>query len=352
MSHKTVLLMAGGTGGHVFPALAIAESLRGQGVPIHWLGTTQGLEARVVPQAGIPISHIKIGGLRGKGIWRKMAAPFSILFALIQALIVLRRLKPGLVVGMGGFVTGPGGLAAWLLRIPLIIHEQNALPGLTNRLLARLATRVLQAFPDTFPARYQAATTGNPLRPALLQADFPIPRAPHSPVRILIVGGSLGARFLNETVPPALRELKMPLAVRHQTGKGQAEKVRKAYANMAADTADFIDNMAEAYAWADLVICRAGALTVGELAQAGLPALLVPFPFAVDDHQTHNARFLSDAGAALLLPQSELDAGKLAAILNELLADPARLSAMSLAAKGQARPEALRQISEICLAVL
>ncbi len=349
-----VMLMAGGTGGHVFPALAIAESLRAEAVPVRWLGTRRGLEARVVPEAGIDINYVSIAGLRGKGLLNLLLAPPRLGLALIQSLMILRRHRPAAVVGMGGFVTGPGGVAARLLGIPLIIHEQNALPGLTNRLLARIATRVLQAFPETFPARMGAITTGNPLRRALLEAEVDIPRPERQPPRLLIVGGSLGASFLNQTLPPALGRLNRALEVWHQTGRGRVAETRENYARQAprvpARIEEFIDDMAAAYAWADLAVCRAGALSVGELAQMGLPALLIPFPHAVDDHQTHNARFLSEAGAALLAPQSGLDPERLAGLLDELLGDAARRRQMSLAAANLARPGASREITRLCLA--
>ena len=284
VSQQPILLMAGGTGGHVFPALAIAEALRAQDIPVAWIGTEKGLEARVVPAAQIPIYYLSIQGVRGKGVLSLVVAPFRILRAIMQAMKILRKLKPSAVVGMGGFVTGPAGIAAWLLRIPVIVHEQNAIAGLTNRWLARIAAQVLEAFPDTFPKNYHAVYTGNPLRNSITQIHKNQSDKKET-FNILIVGGSLGAKALNEMLPLALNSLEQPIAVWHQTGKNNADSTAEAYhlAKYPVNVVEFIENMAEAYEWADLVICRAGALTVSELAQAGVPSILVPFPYAVDD---------------------------------------------------------------------
>jgi len=348
---QTVMIMAGGTGGHVFPALAIAEALRAQQLTVHWLGTEKGLEARVVPQANITIHYIKISGLRGKGRLQLLLAPFKIIKAIWQAIKVLRQVRPTVVIGLGGFVTGPGGIAAWLLRIPLIIHEQNAVMGLTNRWLARIATQVLEAFPNTFPPRYHAVHTGNPLRAnimAVTRSDSQI-----ESLHILVFGGSLGAKALNEIVPAALLKIKKPITVIHQAGELHITAMQQAYAQAKFKTqvVAFIDDMAAAYQWADLVICRAGALTVSELAQVSVASILIPFPHAVDDHQTHNARFLSDENAAVLLPQSELTIEKLSLIINELLDNPTRLATMAMAAKNKAKPLALQQIVTAILSV-
>ncbi|OQY56792.1 MAG: undecaprenyldiphospho-muramoylpentapeptide beta-N-acetylglucosaminyltransferase [Candidatus Parabeggiatoa sp. nov. 2] len=345
-SSHPILLMAGGTGGHVFPALAIAEALRAQGINVCWLGTQRGLEARVVPAANIDIKYISIAGIRGKGLLSLLAAPFKITLAIWQSVRVLRAVRPAAVVGMGGFVTGPGGVAAWLLRIPLLIHEQNAIAGLTNRWLARLASSVMEAFPNTFPKNYHAVHTGNPLRANIMALSPPIPRTVHSPLRVLIVGGSLGAKALNETVPFALRQVPGAIEVWHQTGNAHIDAMHKAYdgAPFKARIMAFIEDMAAAYAWADVVICRSGAITVGELAQAGVASILVPYPYAVDDHQTSNAQFLSDNGAARLLPQTELTVDKLATLMTELHDNPSRLQSMSAAARNCATPEALQQV--------
>lgn len=354
-----VLIMAGGTGGHVFPALAVARRLREQGVEVTWLGTRRGLEARVVPEAGFPIEYIDVAGLRGKGVAGWLLAPLRLVRATWQALGVCRRSRAGAVLGLGGFVTGPGGVAAWLLRRPLVIHEQNAVAGLTNRLLARIARRVLEAFPGSFPASIPAETVGNPVREEFFALPAPAERfaGRSGPLRVLIIGGSLGAQALNETVPPALARVagKTELTIRHQAGRGKAEAARQAYqqAGVAAEVSEFIDDMAAAFGWADVVICRAGALTVSELAAAGLGAVLVPYPHAVDDHQTRNALYLTEAGAARLILQSELSAERLAGVLEELFAQGrAGLRKLAETARGLARPEATRKVASACLEVM
>ncbi len=289
-----VLIMAGGTGGHVFPALAVARALAERGARVSWLGTKAGIEARLVPAHDLPLHTIDVAGLRGKGALSWLAAPLRLLRAVVQALGLVRRLGPQLVIGMGGFAAGPGGLAAWLLRKPLLIHEQNAAAGMTNRSLARLATTVLQAFPDTFAPKYNPATVGNPVRAEILALDAPASRwaARDDAPRLLVLGGSGGALAINQRVPAALAQIapeRRP-QVRHQAGRTLTE-AQAAYAEhgTTAELSAFIEDMAAAYAWADVVICRSGALTVAELAAAGVPALLVPFPYAVDDHQTINA---------------------------------------------------------------
>lgn len=350
---RPILLMAGGTGGHVFPALAIAEALRAKGITVDWLGTRRGLEARVVPATGIEIKYIEIAGLRGKGIWSLLTAPVKITRAIWQALRILRDLRPVAVVGMGGFVTGPGGVAAWLLRIPVLIHEQNSIAGLTNYWLARLAVRVMEAFPNTFPPHYRAVYTGNPVRADILALASAKPHPPHDPLHILIVGGSLGAKALNETVPLALQQVPNPLTVWHQTGEAHVDAMQTAYQSVtfSAKVTAFIDDMAAAYAWADLVICRAGALTISELAQVGVASILIPYPHAVDDHQTRNAKFLADQGAAILLPQTQLTPEKLAQLVTQLSQSPSQLSAMSQTARNCATPQALSQITDLILNV-
>jgi UDP-N-acetylglucosamine--N-acetylmuramyl-(pentapeptide) pyrophosphoryl-undecaprenol N-acetylglucosamine transferase len=346
-----ILVMAGGTGGHVFPALAVADELRARGVEVSWLGTRRGLEAEVVPKAGYPIDYISIAGLRGKGLWSWLAAPFKLLQALRQALGVMRLRRPAAVLGMGGFVTGPGGLAAWLSRRPLLIHEQNARAGLTNKLLAPLAARVMEAFPGTFAAKYRALHTGNPLRRDFLQGEA---KADHAgPLRLLVVGGSLGAARFNEVVPQALAALALAARpeVWHQAGKRNLEAARAAYAaaGVEARVEAFIDDMAAAYQWSDLVLCRAGAMTVAELAAAGVAAILVPYPYAVDDHQTANAHYLADRDAALLLPQPQLSVEGLVSLLKDLT--PTRLRAMGEAARRLALPAATARVAEACLEV-
>jgi UDP-N-acetylglucosamine--N-acetylmuramyl-(pentapeptide) pyrophosphoryl-undecaprenol N-acetylglucosamine transferase len=357
MSGRPVLIMAGGTGGHVFPALAVARVLRQQDVPVLWLGTRSGLEAQIVPAAGLPIAWLSVSGLRGKGWAAWMMAPLRLGRAVVQAFAVLRRERPRVVLGLGGFVAGPGGLVAALLRLPLVIHEQNAVAGLTNRLLAPLSTRVLEGFPRTFAERRRPICTGNPVRSEIAQVPPPERRLPgrEGPLRLLVLGGSLGAAALNAVVPAALAAMApgdRP-QVRHQAGSRNLEAAKAQYraAKVEGRVLAFIDDMAEAYAWADLVICRAGALTVAELAAAGAGSILVPYPHAVDDHQTANARFLGAAGAAILVPQSDLSAARLAATLGALGADRARLVSMARAARALARPAAAEEVAGHCLDV-
>ena len=354
-SHTAVLIMAGGTGGHVYPALAVAESIRAGAKPVVWLGTRRGLEARVVPAAGFDVEWISVGGLRGKRLSTLLLAPFRLIVALAQSLRAVARHKPAVVLGMGGFVSGPGGLAAWLMRRPLVIHEQNAVAGLTNRLLARLARVVLQAFPGSFSPRLRARTVGNPVRESIATIAPPERRyaGRQGPLRILVVGGSLGALTLNRRVPQALSLIpaaERPI-LRHQTGTRTADEAEAAYrdAGVEAELVPFIEDMAEAYAWADMVICRAGALTVAEVCAAGLPAVFVPYPFAVDDHQTANARALADAGAAVVLQERDLTAEALAEIIRDWQQDRAGLVKRAKASRAQARPDALGSITAVCL---
>lgn len=350
-----VLIMAGGTGGHVFPALAVADVLRAAGHEVVWLGTRTGLEATLVPRANIAMEWITVGGLRGKRLLTLLAAPVTLLRALGQAWRAMRRVKPAVVLGMGGFASGPGGLAAGLLRIPLVIHEQNAVPGVTNRLLAKWARRVLEAFPGSFAPGVRAEHLGNPVRRDIALLPAPAARfaARRGAPRLLVLGGSQGAQALNGTVPAALAQLKGARPeVWHQAGARGLEETRAAYAQHAAGgrVESFIDDMAEAYGWADLVICRAGAMTVAELAAAGVGSVLVPFPAAVDDHQTHNAALLADYGAAVLLPQKEMNPGRLALMLEELLLNRTRLLGMAERARAQARPDAAQRVAGVCLA--
>lgn len=353
MSAAPILIMAGGTGGHVYPALAVAEALKARSRRIVWLGTRRGLEARVVPAAGFEIEWLSIGGLRGKGLATRLLAPLRLLRALTQAIGVVRRHRPAVVLGMGGFASGPGGVAAWLLRRPLVIHEQNAVAGLTNRLLARLARVVLQAFPGSFSV--PAVTVGNPVRPAIANVEAPDTRfaTRSGKLRLLVLGGSLGALILNRTVPRALAELPAEQRpdVLHQTGERTFAEAQEAYAaaGVSAEVRPYIEDMAAAYAWADLVVCRAGALTVAEIAAAGLPAVFVPYPFAVDDHQTANARVLVDAGAATLIPEAELSASGLAELLVTWLRDRAELAERAVRSRQQATGDALERITDTCL---
>lgn len=357
MNHGApIIIMAGGTGGHVFPALAVAEQLRAKNVPVVWLGTRRGLEAKLVPPTGIPLEWIGVAGLRGTGLMRLLMAPLMMGKAVWQAATVFRRVKPRVVLGMGGFVSGPGGLVARLLGIPLVIHEQNAIPGLTNRWLARLANRVLEGFPNSFPDRRQALWVGNPVRANIAALPEPSARlAAHTDrPRLLVVGGSQGALALNQLVPTALT-LMAPTQrpdVWHQAGGNLWEAAAQGYRNADIEVRlePFIEAMEEAYGWADLVLCRSGALTVAELAAAGVGAILVPFPYAVDDHQTVNGRFLERAGAAVLISQKVLTAQRLAELLAELLNDRPRLRTMAKAARRLARADAAQRVTEICLA--
>jgi UDP-N-acetylglucosamine--N-acetylmuramyl-(pentapeptide) pyrophosphoryl-undecaprenol N-acetylglucosamine transferase len=355
MSGRRVMIMAGGTGGHVFPALALAELLRERACEVVWLGTRQGIEARLVPAAGIPVEWIAIGGLRGKGLTTLLRAPFTLLRALVQSIAAVRRQRPAVVVGLGGYVTGPGGLAAWLLRRPLVIHEQNAVAGLTNRVLARLARPVLEAFAGSFPSGRHAAAVGNPVRRSFFDLAPPAVRygARSGALRLLVVGGSQGAAKLNAAVPAALAQLPAGAwRVRHQAGARGLEAAREAYARagIVATIEPFIDDIAAAYADADLVVCRAGALTVSEIAATGVAALFVPFAAAVDDHQTRNAQQLVAQGAAALLPEAALTPERLAAELARLGADRAALATMAGRARAFARPEATREMAEAVLA--
>lgn len=350
----SLAVMAGGTGGHVFPALAVAKLLREQGMDVFWIGTKRGMEARLVPENGIPIEWISIEGLRGKGVRQVVAAPWKLLVALREAAGILHRRRPNLVLGMGGFASGPGGIMARMLGMPLVIQEQNRVPGLTNQWLSRIAARVFEAFPGSFPDGRGAITSGNPVRPEIVALPAPAERlvGRRGRRRLLIVGGSLGAKVLNETVAGAVATLPGELRpqILHQAGELTLEAARIAYADagVEAQVTPFIADMADAYSWADLVVCRAGALTVSELAAAGVASVLVPYPFAVDDHQTGNARYLADVGAARLMPQTALTAVSLGAVLAELLGDPERLIGMAKAARGRAEPEAAQRIAKAC----
>ena len=358
MTRPTAMIMAGGTGGHVFPALATARVLERRGWSIVWLGTRRGIEARLVPAAGIPVEWLSVSGLRGKGLATLAVAPFRLATALAQALGAVRRHRPRVVLGAGGFVSGPGGVAAWLTRTPLVVHEQNAVAGLTNRLLARIASRVLEGFPGSFGAGVKAEHVGNPVRREI--ADVPPPERRYAgregAVRLLVFGGSQGAARLNAVLPAALAELPEWLRpeVLHQTGAQGVEETRAAYQSrgIVADVRAFIDDMAGAYGWADLAVCRSGALTVAELCAAGVPALMVPFPAAVDDHQTRNAQYAVRAGAALVMAESALTPITLAARLRELLeAGRPRLESMARAARAIAITDADERLADACLAV-
>ena len=348
---RPVLIMAGGTGGHVFPALAVADELRSRGIPVVWLGTKAGIESRLVPQAGYPIEWMSITGLRGKNTLTLLLAPVRIAMACWQALAVLLRIKPCAVLGMGGFASGPGGLMAWLIRKPLLVHEQNAIAGMTNSILARFADVVLQAFPGVFK---NAKTTGNPVRQSICEIEDPERRFSQQQrkLRLLVVGGSLGAVKLNEIIPSALAEInkdERPEVI-HQTGLKNIESAKAYYsdADVEAKVEAFIEDMPAAYEWADLVICRAGAMTVFELAAAGIASILVPYPHAVDDHQTQNAFYLEKSGAAIIKQQNELSADWLADVISDFSRNRKKLLEMAVAARKLAIPGSAKTIADAC----
>ncbi|ASJ75887.1 undecaprenyldiphospho-muramoylpentapeptide beta-N-acetylglucosaminyltransferase [Granulosicoccus antarcticus] len=358
---RPVLVAAGGTGGHVIPALAVAEVLRQGDVPVIWLGTHAGLEARLVPAAGIEIRWINVAGLRGKNLLQTLVGPLKLLRACLQCIRLMHSLKPRAVLGMGGFVSGPVGIAALLLGKPLVLHEQNAVAGMTNRWLSSRARRVFAAWPDTFKSSTRLKVVGNPVRAdiALLAASPRIVELdPSRPLRILVVGGSRGARALNEVVPAAAAQLEMSVQIVHQSGSVEGDLVRQRYQAIQPENdlshyevCEFIDDMAAAYQHADVVICRSGAMTVTELGALGVPSILVPFPFAVDDHQTRNAEQLAESGAAVLMPQNSLNADSLAAELVQLADDRKRLKSMSEAARRCFVPKAAEVVAEALLEV-
>ncbi|GAC21432.1 undecaprenyldiphospho-muramoylpentapeptide beta-N-acetylglucosaminyltransferase [Paraglaciecola arctica] len=353
---KRLLVMAGGTGGHVFPGLAVASELAAKNWQIHWLGTAGRMEAQIVPQAGYPISFIDVVGVRKNGLGTLLLAPFKVIKAIFQAHKVIQEFKPHVVIGMGGFASGPGGVAAWLNRLPLILHEQNAVPGLTNKLLSYIAKKVLTGFDNTFPEQQlnqnnKYAWVGNPVRREF--AELTVKDSVDLPLNLLVIGGSLGAQVLNETVPLAVANIK-DVNIRHQTGAGHLTSVQETYSQQSIDLdcyqiTEFIDDIPAAYAWADLVICRAGALTVAEVAAAGVAAIFVPLPYAVDDHQTKNAQTLVDVQAAHLLPQSELTAHTLQALLQGYVQSPNTLIDMGKRARTFARLDAAQEVAHCCI---
>ncbi|MHB1231627.1 MAG: undecaprenyldiphospho-muramoylpentapeptide beta-N-acetylglucosaminyltransferase [Burkholderiales bacterium] len=361
---RTVMIMAGGTGGHVYPGLAVAQALRAAGWRIVWLGTHAGLEAKLVPAQGIDMAWLKFGGVRGKGLLRMVWLPMQIILAFIQSARAIFKHRPDVVLGLGGYTAFPGGMMASLFNRPLVIHEQNSVAGLTNRLLACLADKVLVAFPGAFQGpkdkpipcgKVAAQCCGNPVRAEIAALPAPAERLQHRAgnLRVLVVGGSLGAQALNEAVPQALKLIdaaRRPEVV-HQAGMRHLAQLQANYAasDVNAEVVAFIDDMAACYAWCDVVICRAGALTIAELAAAGVASVLVPYPHAVDDHQTTNAFFLSAAGAAVLLPQSELTPQRLAQLLGEFTRE--KLMTMAQRARALAKPDATRVVAQVCMEI-
>ncbi|WP_252179350.1 undecaprenyldiphospho-muramoylpentapeptide beta-N-acetylglucosaminyltransferase [Endozoicomonas sp. 4G] len=355
----TVLIMAGGTGGHIFPALATARELEQRGYAVRWLGTANSMEAELVPRHGFEISFIPVTGLRGKGLSFLLKAPLRLTVSLVRALKVIRSCNPVCVLGMGGFVTGPGGIASRLLGVPLVIHEQNAIAGFTNKVLSRIACKVLLAFPGAFGAMTgsmkrsgKLVLTGNPVRTDIADLDIPSPLNDRT-LKLLVVGGSRGAVAINELVPKVLTRFKGYIEVWHQTGENNLDATRESYRTLGVEgrVEPFIEDMASAYEWADLVICRAGALTVSELAMARRAAILVPYPHAVDDHQTVNGQYLVNQGAAMMVQQKDLNENCLTDMLENIVGNPEQLLAMAEAAGSVAKPTAAEEVADHCLEV-
>ncbi|MBU3697744.1 undecaprenyldiphospho-muramoylpentapeptide beta-N-acetylglucosaminyltransferase [Dechloromonas sp.] len=345
---KTILIMAGGTGGHIFPALAVATQLRDAGWRVVWLGNPDGMEARLVPQHGFEMVWVKFSALRGKGILRKLLLPLNLLRGFWQGLQAIRQVKPDVVLGMGGYITFPGGMMAALTGVPLVLHEQNSVPGLANRVLAGVADRIATGFPNVFK---KGAWLGNPVRLEIAAIAAPAERMAgrNDALRVLVIGGSLGAAALNEIIPQGMARLtaeELPQIV-HQAGEKHLDALKANYAaaGVPAHCVAFIDDMAGAYEWADLVICRAGALTVAELAAAGVASILVPYPHAVDDHQTGNARFLVNVGGAFLLPQPDMTPDSIALIRNY---SRGQLQEMAEKARSLAKPDATADVAALC----
>jgi UDP-N-acetylglucosamine--N-acetylmuramyl-(pentapeptide) pyrophosphoryl-undecaprenol N-acetylglucosamine transferase len=349
MTRRSILIMAGGTGGHIFPALAVADVLRLQDWRVTWLGAPNSMESDLVPKHGYEMALVRFSGLRGKGLMRKLLLPFNLMIALLQSAKAILKYRPDVALGMGGYITFPGGLMAVLLRCPLIIHEQNSIAGLSNKALAKIASRVLSGFPQVLPA---AEWCGNPVRESIAALPEPQLRYQYRSgnLKVLVLGGSLGAQAINNCVPQAIALLAENLRpeVVHQSGKKHLEQVQQAYqqAGITAEIKPFLDNMALHYGQADVVICRAGALTIAELAAAGVASILVPFPFAVDDHQTANAHFLSDRGAAILLLQPQMTAEHLATLLQNLTRE--KTLQMAQAARALVQPAAAQRVAEVC----
>jgi len=352
-----VLIIAGGTGGHIFPGLAVAETLTTLGVDVHWLGTRQGLEAQLV-EGQYPISYVAFKGIRGKGLFTKLLSPIRLVQAVYQSWKIIKKIKPDVVLGLGGYVAAPGGIAARLAKIPLVIHEQNAIAGYTNRLLARLSQTTLSGFPDAFPEKVKATMVGNPIRSSIRTLDNPEQRFSErqGKLRILVLGGSRGARSVNDLVLSVLREFtqREGLTLWHQAGSLDYERIQAGYRDIEVEhkVESFINDMPSAYAWADCVICRSGALTVAELAAVGLGSVLIPYPFAVDDHQFFNGKYLQQAGAAYLIPQQDLTAEKLSELLYLFVEDRDIVCHMAVAARKLAYPSADAEVADACMRLM
>ena len=355
-SRGRVLVMAGGTGGHVFPGLVVAERLRAANIDVSWLGTRRGIESKLVPSSGIPLNYLSVEGVRGRGVLALLRAPLMLLKSLVQAWLILSEVKPQVVLGMGGFASGPGAVAARIRCIPLVIHEQNSVAGTTNRMLAKMATKVLQAFPHSLP---EAECCGNPVRAEIAAIAAPQQRLAQrqGPVKMLVLGGSRGALALNKLVPQALAILapeERP-QVLHQTGEAHFAATDEIYQqqdfgnyNQQLQRVAFIDKIEQAYAWADFVICRSGALTVAELTSVGLASLLIPFPYAIDDHQTTNGELLVNCGAARLVQERDLSAQRLAEQIQYFCQSPERRLSMAVAARSLAKNHAAERVAAVC----
>lgn len=357
VEQKPIVVMAGGTGGHVFPALAVAEYLRSNGESIVWLGTRAGIESRVVPAANIAIEWLSVQGLRGKGRLTLLFAPFKLIRACWQAYRALLRLRPKAVLGMGGFVSGPGGLMAWLLRIPLILHEQNSVIGLTNKLLSRFASQSYFGFAEAARGVSRSECIGNPVRAEFFEFESPESRLTKrlgDNLNLLVIGGSLGAASLNKVIPMAVSRFDVDSRpnIKHQCGNKHLATCQQNYlsAGVDAEVLDFIDDMPSVYAWADLVVCRAGALTIAELTAVGVGSILIPYPYAVDNHQYHNARFLEENNAATIITEDDLDAERLVEIIRGYQQDRKALIGLANNAKAQARNDATAQLAQGILA--
>lgn len=356
MQNRPILIMAGGTGGHIYPALAVAECLQKRNIPVLWLGTKNGLESTIIPQHNYQLLTINISGLRGKGIQSWITAPFFIVSAICKMIIILFRYKPIVVLGMGGYTSGPGGIATWLMRIPLCVHEQNTVAGLTNRFLARLANTMMVAHDGTFATSTNVHVTGNPVRQDIINITAPEQRFKQHAKQcfhLLIIGGSLGASTLNRVVPEALAMLlgDVNFKVRHQTGANHLAQTKEFYQSLdiTAELHAYTDNIAVAYEWADVIVCRAGAITIAEITAAGLASILIPYPSAVDDHQTSNARYLSDKGAAILLHERELNAHALANVLRKLALNQKIVLKMATMCLALNQYNATERIADLCM---